>query len=180
MRWLVYAGDLLDVPADVLACSANVYLALSGGVGGAFLLRYGPAMQDALNAYLAERGVRHVERGDVVAMPPCGSPYRAVLHAVAVDGAYQSSPAVVADVLAKALRTAAELGARSVALAAVATGYGRLGMADFAAALRGVVGQAFPPVDRVTIGLRSRDGAEELLALVPGLEAAESPAGLDG
>src|SRR5262245_10667602 len=82
MRWQVHQGDLLDVPTDVLVCSANVYLALSGGVGGAFLLRYGPAMQEALQRYLSERGIRHVEQGDVVPMPPCGGPYRAVLHAV--------------------------------------------------------------------------------------------------
>src|SRR5882757_5821312 len=99
MLWQVHLGDLLDVPADVLVCSANVYLALSGGVGGAFLLRYGPGMQDALQHFLTERGIRHVERGDVIQMPPCGSPYRAVLHAVAVDGFYKSSSAVIAEVL---------------------------------------------------------------------------------
>src|SRR5215468_8973021 len=104
MLWQLHCGDLLDVPADVLVCSANVYLALSGGVGGALLLRYGPAMQEAPQRYLLERGIRHGERGDVVLMPPCGSPYQAVLHAVAVDGAYESSPAVVAGVLAESLR----------------------------------------------------------------------------
>ena len=79
MRWRVWHGDILDVPADILICSANVYLTLSGGVGGAFLLRYGPEMQENLRQYLTARGVRHVPRGSVVEMPPCGSPYRAVL-----------------------------------------------------------------------------------------------------
>jgi O-acetyl-ADP-ribose deacetylase (regulator of RNase III) len=173
MRWQVHHGDILDVRADVLVCSANVYLALSGGVGGAFLLRYGPAMQEALQQYLLSRGARHVERGDVVAMPPCGSPYLAVLHAVAVDGAYESSPAVVGEVVSESLRQAAGLAARSVALAAVATGYGRLSMAEFARGLRGVLAQAFPPLERVVVGLRSRYDVEELLALVPELEVAE-------
>ena len=54
MKWLVRGGDILDVSADVLICSANVYLNLSGGVGGAFLLRYGTSMQDALQDYLAK------------------------------------------------------------------------------------------------------------------------------
>ena len=39
MLWRLCVGDILDVPADVLVCSANVYLNLSGGVGGAFALR---------------------------------------------------------------------------------------------------------------------------------------------
>lgn len=176
MHWYVYHGDLLDVPADVLVCSANVYLALSGGVGGAFLLRYGPAMQEALQQYLLQRVIRHVERGDVITMPPCGSPYRAVLHAVAVDGTYESSSAVVALVLAESLRQSAALGAQTVALAAVATGYGRMPMTDFAVAIRQVIRESFPPLERVTIGLRSSADTEELLALIPELKPAEPPA----
>jgi O-acetyl-ADP-ribose deacetylase (regulator of RNase III) len=173
MRWYVRHGDLLDVPADVLVCSANVYLNLSGGVGGAFLLRYGPLMQESLQQFLACRGIRHVEQGDVIAMPPCGSPYRAVLHAVAVNGAYESSPAVVASVVAESLRQAAALQAQSVALAAVATGYGRMSMTDFAAGIRPVVTGSFLPLERVTIGLRSAYDVQELLALMPELTPTE-------
>lgn len=92
MQWQLYHGDILDIPADVLVCSANVYLNLSGGVGGAFLQRYGLKMQEALREYLAATGVSHVPCGTVVEMPPCGSPYRAVLHAVAVDAFYETSP----------------------------------------------------------------------------------------
>lgn len=172
MLWQVYQGDILDVPADVLVCSANVYLALSGGVGGAFLLRYGPAMQEALQHYLAVKGIRHVERGEVISLPPCGSPYRAVLHAVAVDGCYESSPTIVAEVLTESLRQAAALAANTVALTAVATGYGRMSIRDFASGIRCVIGEAFPPLERVVIGLRSSFDTEELLALMPELERA--------
>lgn len=173
MRWQLYQGDILDVPADILVCSANVYLTMSGGVGGAFLLRYGPAMQHALQHFLVERGVRHVERGDIVRMPPCGSPYRAVLHAVAVDGFYESSQEIVADVIARSLRQAVDLEARSVALTAVATGYGRLSMLDFAAGFRRIIEEPFLPIERVIIGIRSPYEAEELFALAPELEKAE-------
>lgn len=172
MRWLVYQGNILDVPADVLVCSANVYLTLSGGVGGAFLLRYGPVMQEALRSYLVERGIRHVERGDVISLSPCGSPYLAVLHAVAVDGFYESSPTVVSEVLAESLRQAAALAANTCALTAVATGYGRMSIPNFAAGLRPVIGKAFPPLERVVIGLRSSFDAGELLSLIPELETA--------
>src|SRR5262245_36582546 len=146
MLWRLRQGDVLDVPADVLVCSANVYLTLSGGVGGAFPLRCGPQMLTALERHLAERGVRHVERGTVVEMPPCGSPYRAVLHAVAVDGFYDSSPQVVAEVIEASLRRAAALSAKTVALTGLAMGYGRLTVAAFAAGLGRVIGQSFPPV----------------------------------
>lgn len=170
MHWSIHLGDLLDVPADVLVCSANVYLTLSGGVGGAFALRYGTAMQDSLNDYLRQRNIRHVARGTVVTMPSCGSPYQAVLHAVAVDGMYESSPEVVAAVVSDALRQAAALQAQTVALAALATGYGRLTMADFAQALRMVVNLDVPPLKQVVIGLRSKGDTDELRALIPSLK----------
>jgi O-acetyl-ADP-ribose deacetylase len=136
--WSVVHGDILDQPAEALVCSANPFLTLSGGVGGAFLLRYGPQMQERLTAYLADRGVRHVPPGTVVVMSPCGSPYRVVLHAVAVDGAYDSSVELVRSVALRALEMAAEAGARTVALPALATGYGHLSLAEFAEALAGL------------------------------------------
>jgi O-acetyl-ADP-ribose deacetylase (regulator of RNase III) len=166
MKWQLYHGDILDIPADILVCSSNVYLALSGGVGGAFLQRYGPAMQDALDHYLSAASVRHVPRGTIVEMPPCGSPYRAVFHAVAVDAMYESSPAIVATVMAESLRRAAALKAKSVALSAFATGYGRMTMREFAEALKSITEQSFQPVERVMIGLRSENDVEELEELV--------------
>ena len=169
VRWSIHVGDLLDVPADVLICSANVYLTLSGGVGGAFSLQYGSAMQESLSDYLRQRNIRHVTRGTVITMPPCGSPYRAVLHAVAVDAMYESSPEIVATVIDDALHRAAELQARTVALAAIATGYGRLTMEDFAQALRRVVHLDFPPLEEVVVGLRSAADGNELRVLLPSL-----------
>jgi hypothetical protein len=104
--WQITSGDILDVDADVLVCSANPFLTLSGGVGGAFLLRYGSAMQEFLQAHLDQLGVRHVPRGTVVQARACGSTFRAVLHAVAVDGMYESSPDVITDVLETAIKLA--------------------------------------------------------------------------
>lgn len=171
MRYSIHVGDLLDVPADVLVCSANVYLTLSGGLGGAFSLRYGPAMQEALNDYLRERNIRHVPRGTIVAMPPCGGPYRAVLHAVAVDAMYESSPEIVATVISDALYRTVELRAHTVALAALATGYGRLTMQDFARALVGMIDVEMPPLERIVIGLQSPGDRDELMRLMPQLAA---------
>jgi O-acetyl-ADP-ribose deacetylase (regulator of RNase III) len=164
--WEVRAGDILDVPADVLVCSANVYLTMSGGVGGAFLQRFGPAMQESLFQYLAVRGVRHVNQGDIVEMPGYGSPYRAVLHAVAVDGMYDTTPAIVTDLIVACLRRAGDLAARSVALTALATGYGRQSIAFFANALAPVMKTDFAPVSRVIIGVRSTSDEDELRSVL--------------
>src|SRR3954463_14172643 len=109
MRWSVKQGDILDEPADVLVCSANPWLNLSGGVGGEILLRHGPRMQEELHQHLAGRGLRSVPQGEVVACGPCGTPYKAVLHAVAVDCFYGSSPEVVRGVVTRALSLAASL-----------------------------------------------------------------------
>lgn len=168
MQWTYHQGDILDVPADVLICSANTYLNLSGGVGGAFLLRYGSAMQEALHKYLAERSIRHVDRGTVIAMPSCNSPYLAVMHAVAVDGLYESTNEVLVAVLEESLRMAVKFGAKSVALTALATGYGRLPISEFGRALAQVARENFQ-LERVTIGLRKHEDIDELHHVFPQL-----------
>lgn len=167
MNWAIQVGDILDVSAAVLVCSANVHLNLSGGVGGALALRYGPAMQEALHKYLGEHGLPFVQPGTVIEMPPCGTPYRAVLHAVAVDAMYDTSPELVATVVSESLRRAAVLGARSVALPAVGTGYGRLPLAEFSKGVMNVMKASIPPLERVVLGLRSEYDAEELRDLIP-------------
>ncbi len=171
--WQIRHGDILDIPADALICSANIYLTLSGGVGGAFLLRYGDAMQHALRDFLADRGVRHVSRGEVVSMPPCGSPYRGVLHAVAVDGAYESSPVIIEEIVSKALGLAADMNATTVALPLLATGYGRLPVEGFLEGLRRVIARSFPPVERVILGVRSKFDVEAVLDSLPGISQSQ-------
>lgn len=162
MKWIVKHCDILEEPADVLVCSANPYLNLSGGVGGAFLLRYGDAMQQALHEYLSANNLKWVPRGEVVSMPPCGSPYKAVLHAVGVDAFYDTSAEVVTAVATKALQMAAELSASKVALAAIATEYGRLSLDDFAAGIRPVMECCLPPIKKVVLCVRDRDDADTL------------------
>lgn len=156
--WRVESGNILDLSGDVLVCSANPFLTLSGGVGGAFLQRYGSAMQVFLSDYLQERAMRHVPPGTVVKAPPCGSPYHAVLHAVAVDASYDSTPATVTAVASRALAIAAELTADVVLLPALATGYGKLTKLEFANGLRPLVVRGHG-VPRVVICTRNPDDA---------------------
>jgi O-acetyl-ADP-ribose deacetylase (regulator of RNase III) len=162
MQWTVEVGDILRMPADVLICSANVFLTLSGGVGGALLLEYGDAPQAELRRYLAERNLRHVERGDVIVTRPASVPWRAVLHAVAIDGLYASSAEFVCQTARRALELAAETGARRVALTALATGYGRLSMAEFGAGVALLRDVEFSPIAEVVIVVRRETDAATL------------------
>jgi O-acetyl-ADP-ribose deacetylase (regulator of RNase III) len=174
MQWLANHGDILDVPAEVLICSANVYLTLSGGVGGEFLLRYGSAMQDALLKHLAEQKLRHLESGAVVVMPPCNSPYRAVLHAVAIDGLYTTNIQLIADTITKSLRIAETLSAKTVALTALATGYGRQSITTFGKALTQAASESFQ-IERAIIGLRKLEDIEQLRHAFPRLGLGSRP-----
>lgn len=164
IRWIPKHGDILDEPADVLVCSANVLLNLSGGVGGGLLLRYGSQMQQELHRHLSERHIRHAAQGEVVATAPCGSPYKAVLHAVAVDGFYQSSSTIIQAIVAKSLGTAASLGAKRVSLTALATGYGRLTMQQFAEGIRPLMTRTFSPIEQVVVCVRNEADQDVLVA----------------
>ena len=95
-------------------------------------------------------------------------PYKAVLHAVAVDAWYQSSPQILRDVVVKALKTAAQFEARKVALAALATGYGNMNLAEFGKVLISIEGDEFPPIEELVVCLEEQDRAEELSHVLHG------------
>lgn len=160
-------GNLVDETADVLVCSANPHLALSGGVGAELLARYGRAMQTALAELVRQRTPHYIPRGEVIPYTDATLPYRAVLHAVAIDGWYDSTPEVITQIVASALRMAAGYGARRVALAALATGFGHLSLAEFAAGLRPLLGETFPPVEEICLCLLDEDRLRELAEHLP-------------
>lgn len=164
MHWTIKHGDILDEPADVLVCSANVFLNLSGGVSGSLLLRYGNEMQERLHQYLADRGLHFISQGEVISCEPHDAPYKAILHAVAVDTFHHSSPSIIVQVVSKALQMAASMGARRVVLAALGTGYGRLTMQEFAQGVIPLLGKSFPPVEEIVICPRNADDAVQLSA----------------
>lgn len=132
--WLV--GDITEQPVDVLVSTANVWGNLSGGVNGALLARAGIAVQHELHAAVRASGRVFVAPGTILRTSAGTLPFRHVLHAVAVDAFYQTSEALVASLLTRCLKQAVELGARSVAVPALATGYGRMPLATFGRALR--------------------------------------------
>ena len=67
----------------------------------------------------------------------------------------------------KSLTAAASLGARNVALTALATGYSRLSMGQFAEGIRPLLSADFPPVDEVIVCARNESDQDELAAAVP-------------
>jgi len=167
MRWILKMGNLLDEPADVLVCSANPQLALSGGVGAELLARYGRAMPTALAEIVQQRTPHYIPRGEVIPYSDASLPYRAVLHAVAIDGWYDSTPEVITQIVTAALRMAVGYDARRVALAALATGFGHLTLTEFAGGLRPLLSQEFPPIEEISLCLLEEDRLRELAEHLP-------------
>ena len=153
MERLIKKGDVLDEPADALIYSTNVKLNCSGGVGAVLVARYGQRVQDDLRDIRDERGRRHVEPGTVIEHVTEGMPYRRVFHTVPVDGWYETSPEIVENVLRRCLEVcAADPGVASVALSALATGYGNLTLKDFLTTAAMVLNDsAYDDIDRIVI-----------------------------
>ena len=160
-------ANILDIPADVLVCSANVMLNLTGGVGADIVARYGTAMQAELHGMLAQRTPKCARPGELFVCRTAGLPYLAVLHAVAVDPFYHSTPELVTAAARNALETAAMIGAQTVAMTALASGFGDLTLEDFAAGLRPLLQEDFPPVREIIIPQVEEYRFRELCAAFP-------------
>jgi len=162
MRVVVRSGDVLDEAVDVLVCTANTGLRMSGGVNGAILQRGGEDVQRELDRFLRESGRKAVEAGTVVRTGPGPLRVKHILHAVGVTPFYESSVGLVRDLLRRALGEAAALSARTAAVPAVATGYGPLSVGEFAAALGGALDREYPPLEELRVVLRREEEAEEV------------------
>jgi O-acetyl-ADP-ribose deacetylase (regulator of RNase III) len=161
MKIEVLVGDVLDVPADVLIATANPWLQMTGGVNLAIILRpRGEFVHEGLQRHLRDAGTRYVEPGTVVRTGPGSLPVKHILHAVAIDPSYESSVALVAGTLVRALTIARDLGARVVSTPALATGFGPLSMADFATALRQATEREWSPLETLKVVLKREEDAE--------------------
>jgi len=130
-HWHIIHGDILEQHADGLLCSANPNLNLSGGVGGAFALRYGNAMQSFLHSHLADSAMRFVPPGESVIAPPCGSPFLAIAHAVSIDAFYGTDAETILRTYDSAIHGLIERGCHSIVAAFLGCGYGRVSDRDF-------------------------------------------------
>ena len=168
MKWVLKAANIVDEEVDVLVCSANVSLNLSGGVGAELLGRYGLHMQQVLHALLKSRSPHCVERGEIIPYTSPSIPYKAILHAVAVNGWYESSSAIITTLVRSCLSKAQSYSARKIALTALATGYGNLSLEDFARGIRPIMSEQFPPIEEARVCLLEDYRVRELAEHLPG------------
>ncbi len=162
MIWQVKCGDIIDEKADVLICSANINLNLSGGVGGELLVRYGMDLQRELHKAVENRPGRFAIQGEVFETRLESMPYLAVFHAVAVDPMYQTDARTVSQIVVQCLSRARALGARQIALAALGTGFGNLTLEEFAESLSHLPIDIIDGSGSVSICLTEKDRVDEL------------------
>jgi O-acetyl-ADP-ribose deacetylase (regulator of RNase III) len=165
-RWRVSIADILDVKADGLICSANPSLNLYGGVGGAFLLRYGTEMQDFLHAHLRTKGQRFIEPGNVVVAPACGSSYKPIAHAVAIDAFYETNCTFIRSAYQNAINQLAAASCGTIAAACLACGYGRCSITTFVEALQPLVSKRYLNVDVITLVTTNTELASAIATVV--------------
>ena len=160
MKIEILMGDVLAVPADVLISTANPWLQMTGGVNLAIILRpQGEFVHEELQRYFRASGKRYVDPGTVVQTGPGSLPVKHILHAVSITPSYESSIELVAATAATALTRACELGARTVTMPALATGFGPLSMAEFATALKQVSERDWAPVEMLKVVLKREEDA---------------------
>ena len=165
-QWQVHHADLLDIPADSLVCSANPNLNLSGGVGGAFRMRYGEEMQEFLHSHLREQKLRVVPPSTVVVAPGFGSPFRYVAHAVAIDVFYDTSADLILQSYLVAIQQLAAVGCRSIAAACLGCGYGRCPEAEFLKSIERLIATPLENVDHITLATTNESLADSLRLLI--------------
>ena len=150
-RWRIKHGDILDHPADGLLCSANPNLNLSGGVGGAFSLRYGSEMQTFLHDYLRDQSLNHIRPGDSVIAPPCGSPFIAIAHAASIDAFYDTDVDTIIKTYDSAIRGLVAQNCRTIAAACLGCGYGRVTDDTFASVSAKLRDMHYDDVTEITL-----------------------------
>jgi O-acetyl-ADP-ribose deacetylase (regulator of RNase III) len=155
----IVVGDVLEVPADILISTANPWLNMSGGVNGAILAKGGDSIQAELHAHVTSTGSKSVQPGTVVRTSPGPLPFRHILHAVAIDPFYDSDVPLVRRTLQSAFRIAQGLGAQSLSMPMLATGYGHLTTEQFAEAFAFAVQEDWSPLRQVHVVFRSEEDA---------------------
>jgi O-acetyl-ADP-ribose deacetylase (regulator of RNase III) len=132
---------------------------MSGGVNGAILARGGQSIQSELRNHLAAAGVKSLAAGTVVQSTAGPLPFQHILHAIAIDPFYDSSPELIRTVLESAFAAARTLGAQSISMPTLATGYGHLTVEEFAEVFATVTRKDWSPLTSIRIVVRSEDTA---------------------
>jgi O-acetyl-ADP-ribose deacetylase (regulator of RNase III) len=163
MKVEVLAGNVIEVPADVLISTANPWLQTTGGVNLAIMVRRrGEFVHEELQRHLLASGNRYVEPGTVVRTGPGSVPVKYILHAVSIDRSYDSSVELVRDTIIKALEQARALDAKVVTMPALATGFGPLSMDDFTNALRQAIERDWAPLESLKVVLKQEEDVDRV------------------
>jgi len=118
--------DITTLEVDAIANAANTQLWHGGGVAGAIARAAGEALERE------SREKAPIALGDAVATTGGNLPARWVIHAATMDPGGPTSADVIRRATAATLRTADELGARTLALVAFGTGVGGFPMEEAA------------------------------------------------
>ena len=118
--------DITRLEVDAIANAANTRLLHGGGVAGAIARAGGEEVQ-AESARRAPIGL-----GEAIETTGGAMPCRWVIHAATMEPGGPTSAEVIRRATASTLRTADELGVRSLALVAFGTGVGGFPLADAA------------------------------------------------
>lgn len=132
MECLLKQIDVVDEPADALIYSTNVLLNSSGGVGSCLVEKYGRHVQDDLHQILKDQDRKFANQGEVFEMVSEGMPYKKVFHTVPNDPVYNTDTMIVESILCFCLTSANDdPEVETVAVSALATGYGKLYFDEF-------------------------------------------------
>ncbi|MCX4735846.1 MULTISPECIES: O-acetyl-ADP-ribose deacetylase [unclassified Streptomyces] len=144
-------GDITRQSVDVIVNAANSSLLGGGGVDGAIHRRGGPEILAACRKLRASQYGKGLRTGQAVATTAGELDARWVVHTVGpVWSSSEDRSALLASCYRESLRTAVELGARTVAFPAISTGIYGWPMDDGARiAVRTVVEEVAPPVEEV-------------------------------
>jgi O-acetyl-ADP-ribose deacetylase len=118
--------DITKLEVDAIANAANTRLRHGGGVAGAISRAGGPEVQRESE----ERAP--IDLGEAVPTTGGDMPCRWVIHAATMELGGPTSAQIIRTATASTLRTAEELGARSLALVAFGTGVGGFPVQDAA------------------------------------------------
>ena len=119
MRVRVFAGSVLEAPAEVIVNAANTELRHAGGVAAAIAAAAGPELERE------SRTVGFCPLGEAVATTAGRLPYRCVLHVPTIDyraGGRRATSEEVRAGVAAAVRLARARGCRSLALPILGAG----------------------------------------------------------
>ena len=141
ITWIVCNGNIAEISADAIVCAANSMGLMRGGASQALRIKGGDVVEDAA------RRLAPIRIGSAVVTTAGQLDAVWVIHAPTISEPVETTtPARIEAAAYAAVRTASDLGARSIAFPGLGLGVGEVNVADGAKAL----------VSGVTRGLRKK------------------------